>query len=119
MTEKLIKRDTQLRAGQKIQLRVTTYYDVLVDDYLDGEESITIDEIELDLGGKYRSGSQMSDAARRGNVGDATDGDVYFTVDIPSHKYGEYEARFETKYEEERRRQGAPSYGAEYVDPGF
>ena len=119
MVEKLIRRDTRLRTGQKVQLRVITYYDVLVDDYLDGEESITIDEIELDLGGKYRSDSQMADAARKGNVGDATDGDAHFTVDIPSDKYGQFEARFETKYEEERRRQGAPSYGAEYVDPGF
>ena len=115
MVEKLIQRDVPLTAGRKIFLRVTTYYEVSVDEYLDGEESITIDEIELDLGGKYRSSSQISLAARRGDLGDATEGDAFFGVDIQSNEYGVFEARFETRYEEERRRAGAPSYGSEYV----
>ena len=114
MVEQIIKRDTPLRAGRIIQLRVTTYYTVLVDDYLNGEESITVDEIELDLGGKYRSDSLMADAALKGNVGEAMVGDVYFTVDVPS-EHGMFEARFESMYEEERRRAKSPSYGQEYV----
>jgi len=114
MTKRVIRRDTPLVAGQTLQLRVVTYYQVSVDEYLDGEASITIDEIQVALGGKYRSVSQMAEAARRGDVGPHEDGDVDFVIEVPLEWAAE--VRFESEYEEKRRLAGTlPNYGYEYV----
>ncbi len=114
--EKLVRRDTPLVAGQTIQLKVETYYTATADDWLSGDPSVTVDEIEEDLGGKYRSSSGMAAAARRGDLGEPIYGDAYFVVEIASPEFGSFEARFETVYEEERRNSSRPLYGCEYVE---
>jgi hypothetical protein len=112
MTEKLIRSDIPLHAGQKINLVVTTYYTIDVDEWLDGEESVTAEQIALDLsGGKYESASAMALAARRGGVGDPTDDEAYLTA---TGEYGE--ARFETRYESERREANQRQYDIEYIE---
>lgn len=114
-TEKLVRRDTPLAAGRKIQMRVVTYYEVEVDEFLDGEASVTVEELANALGGKYRSSSKMAQAARRGDLGKPSDGDVEFTIDIPSREFGMFEARFESEYEAQQHAGGRDLYGCEYV----
>jgi hypothetical protein len=114
-TVKLVRRDTPLAAGRKIQMRVVTYYEVEVDEFLNGEASVTVDDIETALGGKYRSSSEMAKAARRGDLGKPSDGDVEFIIDIPSREFGMFEARFESEYEAQQWFGGRDPYGCEYV----
>ena len=117
MTEFLIRRDTPLPRGTVIELHVTSYYVVAVDDeILDADEhSITLDEIERRMSTEFASkrsqdihNSRVVAAVER----DYTRGDAEGTWMLPNpHSRDESRTfRFPDQYE-----QGYPWLRQEFV----
>ena len=131
MKDKLIRRDTPLTAGMKVEVRVETVYTLDVDDWLDGEPSVTAVEIEKNLKDTYRNiDAALIDAGYKGEYADdawhmtlpaevicTCGGSSPHADDCPAKWEGAViDARFETPYEAETRGR----YGEErvYVEPG-
>jgi hypothetical protein len=110
MKRPVIKRDTRLGPDAVVLLKVELWYELPVADYLDeGEESITIADIETAIGGPRRSYSQIESKALRGSLGEHDSGDVDFYVEVPdwtSRTYGvadtTWPVRIQNEYEAKR-----------------
>ncbi len=108
MTRKLIRRNTPLGAGTTLTLAVTTYYDVQISDWLEGELSITLDDLSQWIAGtSHVSDEAVANAARRHL--DALFAEVVWSVG---------DVRFEQAWEAEMRERGRSSFlaPAEYVE---
>lgn len=141
MKDKLIRRDTPLTAGMKVEVRVETVYTLDVDDWLDGEPSITVAEIEENLQARGRHiDAALIDAGYKGEYADdnwymqlpvqvictcggsSDEGNWHHAVACPAvYESKVIDARFETPYEQEQRERGGHGpYGDPpvYVAPG-
>ena len=136
MKDKLIRRDSPLTAGMKVEVRVETVYTLDVDDWLDGEPSVTVAAIEDNLRATYRNlGASLLDSGYKGEYADDSwymqlpvqvictcGGGSPHADDCPARWESKViDARFETPYEQEQRqRGGAGPYGDPpiYVEPG-
>ena len=131
--DKVIRRDTPLTAGMKVEVRVETVYTLDVEDWLDGESSVTVEVIERYLKATYRDlGASLIDSGYKGEYADDNwymrlPAEVICTCDGSPHTYecpAKWEgtvidARFESPYEQEERERGR-HYGDApvYVEPG-
>ena len=53
--DRLIRRDTPLTTGMQVEVRVETVYTLDVKEWLDGEPSVTVEQIEADLKHAHRN----------------------------------------------------------------
>ena len=137
MSDRLIRRDTPLIAGMKVDVRVEMIYTLDVEEWLDGEPSVTVDVIEGELKKAHRD--IIAAMTHYGYGGEYADDAWYMTLptdvictcrrsphegDCPARWEGKViDARFETPYEQEQRERGAShhyrvSEPPLYVEPG-
>jgi hypothetical protein len=115
MRDKLIRRDTPLMAGDKIEVHIVTAYTLDVDDWLDGEQSVTVAEIEdwLRGRGKARCYRSILEGLRDEGYG----GEFVEHTITPTNSDYDYIVRFELEWEQEERTRPGFERGYALVKP--
>jgi hypothetical protein len=118
---KIIRRDAPLRAGTKIAIRAVVYFEIDVDEWLDGEATVTVEDIDREIGrpfaGRANRGATDTELFEFGLSSIKRDlGDVEFVAEIPG-EHGPEDVAFETRWEYAEREAMRPSYeNVEWVE---
>jgi hypothetical protein len=112
----LMRRDVPLQPGRRLAIRLTTVYEIALDeDMLQDEPTATVEQIEEWISGTKRGGT--SDLAAHLRREGYTFHDVEHTVHLDDVTSGQEEWRFELPWEKDARERGETWHRRSYLDP--